>query len=159
MNSCLRCFVTPVLLPFARLGHELTVPLPSKADPIACIMPLDLSTGEVLLGLCLRRGHAGLSEAANFCLFTAHSLLLFSSVRSHLAGCTQALSTLLLLLFCLFSWGSVLLLVCFPFHLFGFCCCCFFLEMVSSRRSTCLYFPRVRIKCCTTRPCPRLVGF
>lgn len=53
------------------LSHEFSVPLPSWADPIASLVPFVLSTGEGLLGLCLRRGRTGLSESANFCLFTA----------------------------------------------------------------------------------------
>lgn len=53
------------------LSHECTAPLPSWADPIPSVETLVLSTGEVLLGLCLRREHTDLSESANFCFFTA----------------------------------------------------------------------------------------
>lgn len=64
-------------------SYELIVPLPSRTGPIASIIPLVLSTGEVLLGLCLRRGHAGLCELLTS-VSSQSTLLLPSSVRSRL---------------------------------------------------------------------------
>lgn len=102
------------------LSHELIVPLPSKADPIASIVPLVLSTEEVLLGLCLRKGHTGLREAADFFLFTAHSSA-FLSVRSH-PGRLHPSPVYPAAAVLAGFWNSVLLLVCFPFNFLAFCC-------------------------------------